>query len=171
MVVVFLLTKTINALILTLPLTSTSWFRKFPIAKLWQFYKIFHLYSFWKVELPTDASGDISVDCRLTYRSLYWWSVRWSSLGGSSVERELVATLHQSTVGRWLVVTSPTDHRHLVDLTGDTSVDFRSTWLSIYRPISTNPSPTHHQHSTDVATHMWPTVDWDISRYIGRQPL
>ena len=27
------------------------------------------------------------------------------------------------------------------------------------------------QHSTDVATHLWLTVDWDVGRYIGRQPL
>lgn len=34
------------------------------IAKLQQLQKIFHLYSFWNVELSPDASADISVDCR-----------------------------------------------------------------------------------------------------------
>lgn len=113
------------------------------ITKLEQLQKICHLYSFWNVELSTNASADISADCRLAYRWLYR-----SSAGLSRLERESAASLSvdsQTMVGR---LTSPTDHRHLVDLTpADTSVDCRSTWRSIYRP-------TLDQHLADIAYDM-----------------
>ena len=74
------------------------------ITKLEQLQKIFHLHSFWNVELSTDASADIPVDYRFTSRSLY-----------QSVECTLVQSPPLQSIGRqsvngwWLLPQRITD--------------------------------------------------------------